>query len=291
MPLSPYEHAAASYAVSIEAVKFSRERLVPQLHGILAPNPRERAAILLFLRMHSWAESMALFDHAKHYQVSAVGARSLFELLVDLLLLAADKDGKDVDRYLRFPEIEKYRVARQRVSFRQRHAEFDIVDPAPLRAFVEAPGKEAEVKAIRLQLWGPDRNGKPQTKTHWSGLEMPGRVSRLGPKYESYYNELYSQLSWYVHSGSVGTSDRSAEDFDNVLGLAHWYAGAFFLEAMATVGKQLRIADADPNFFKDLNLIRELPGVVLTQARSRNEAATHDDVTPRGAGDGPKTSG
>lgn len=264
---TPRQRAEAFYARSVEAAQFSREVVIPQIQGLLRPSPRERAAILVFGRMHAWAESLALLDHAKHYQAAAAGARALFELFVDLLLLVADTDGKDIERFLCLPDVEKFRVAEKVARFRQEHSDFDIVDPTHLAAFVAAPGKAAEVDAIRLRLWGPDRKGRPQAKLHWSGLDMAGRTTRLGPRIESHYYELYSQLSWHVHSGPVGTEGRPLEDFDNLCGLAHAYSQEFFLESLATVGKQLRLPDAYPGFFAALNRLREIPGVALLRSQ------------------------
>lgn len=260
---TPHERAEAFYARSVEAARFSREVVIPVLTGILAPNVRESAAILLYCRMHAWGESLAVFDRGVHYQAAASAARSLFELLIDLLLLAADRDGKDVERFISFPDVERYRVAERLVAYRRDHPEFTLVDPAVMEAFVASPGKEEVIDARRLHLWGPDKRGKPQAKHHWSGMDLPRRAKRLGPKYESHYVELYAQLSWHIHAGSVGTAGRSEEDFDNACGMAHAYAQEFFLEAMAVVGKDLRLADAIPGYFTELNRLLHLPGMKL----------------------------
>ena len=135
-------------------------------------------------------------------KLALAAARSLFELFLDIKMLADDNTGVLVDTFNAFPEIEKYRVAAKIVNFCDTKAEKVKIDVTHQRAFINKPGKHQAVEQTIIKHWGmSEKNkGKPSRPQHWSGLSVADRAKYLGVEYEEIYQEVYSIQSWNIHS-------------------------------------------------------------------------------------------
>ena len=92
---------------------FSHEVMIPQLKALLGPTTEEIAIRDIYFKMYLFLGSAMTMNRLDHFQSVAALTRSLFELLLDMKILAADKTGDAVNRYNEFPEIERYRRAEQ----------------------------------------------------------------------------------------------------------------------------------------------------------------------------------
>jgi Family of unknown function (DUF5677) len=96
---------------------FGREVMIPQLKALLGSTGQEIALRDTYFKMHLLLGSAVTMNRLDHFQSVAALTRSLFELHLDMKILAADKTGDAVKRYNEFPEIERYRRAEQLIAF------------------------------------------------------------------------------------------------------------------------------------------------------------------------------
>ena len=124
---------------------FGREVMIPQLKALLVPNPQEIALRDIYFKMHLLLGSAVTMNRLDHFQSVAALTRSLFELLLDMKIIAADKIGDAVKRYNEFPEIERYRRAQQLIAFDAQHLGQIKHDLSAQRTFVSDSARQARV--------------------------------------------------------------------------------------------------------------------------------------------------
>jgi hypothetical protein len=147
---------------------FSHEVMIPQLKALLGPTSQEVALRDTYFKMYLFLGSAITMNRLDHFQSVAALARSLFELLLDVKLLAADKTGGAVKRYNEFPEIERYRRAEQLIDFDANHPNQIKHDLSVQRAFVADPARQTRVTS----MIGPKR----KYPEHWSGMNARARA-------------------------------------------------------------------------------------------------------------------
>lgn len=145
---------------------FGREVMIPQLKALLGPTAQESALCDIYFKMHLFLGSAITMNRLNHFQSVAALTRSLFELFLDMKMLAADKIGDAVKRYNEFPEIERYRRAEQLIAFDTKHPGGIKQDLTVQRGFVSDPARQARV----MNEIGPKR----KYPDHWSGMNARG---------------------------------------------------------------------------------------------------------------------
>jgi hypothetical protein len=151
---------------------FGREVMIPQLKALLGPTAQESALRDIYFKMHLFLGFAITMNRLDHFQSVAALTRSLFELLLDMKTLAADKTGDAVKRYNKFPEIERYRRAEQLIAFDTKHPDGIKQDLTVQRAFVSDPARQARV----MNAIGPKR----KYPDHWSGINARDRARNVG---------------------------------------------------------------------------------------------------------------
>ena len=74
----------------------------------------------IFFRTHALACSLTRLNNKVDFNAVAVIARTIFELLLDIKLLAAPKvKQKDLDRFISFPDVDRYRKANRIVDLQK----------------------------------------------------------------------------------------------------------------------------------------------------------------------------
>lgn len=190
---------------------FGREVMIPQLKALLGPTAQEIALRDIYFKMHLFLGSAITMNRLDHFQSVAALTRSLFELLLDMKIIAADKIGDAVKQYKVFPEIERYRRAEQLLTFDAKHPGQIKQDLSAQRTFVSDLARRARVMAaIGVKKRHPD---------HWSGMNARDRARHAGQ--ESLYVEVYALLSWYVHAGAAGTAGMGKDALESVFGVCH----------------------------------------------------------------------
>jgi hypothetical protein len=212
---------------------FGREVMIPQLKVLFRPTDQESALRDIYLKMHLFLGSAITMNRLDHFQSVAALTRSLFELLLDMKILAADKTGDAVKRYNEFPEIERYRRAEQLIAFDTKHPDQIKQDLSAQRAFVSDPARQARLTSTI----GP----KGKFPDHWSGMNARHRARSTGQ--EALYVEVYALLSWYVHAGSTGTAGMGKDALESVFGVCHGLIRRIFLDAIEVCARATKISE------------------------------------------------
>lgn len=264
--LSVRVRVEAFYKGTVEVSKFAGSVMIPLLRGQINLNDKEKSIVGTYYRMYLWIRLMADMKSRIHFQVAAAAARSLFELLLDIKILADDKTGEFIERFHAFPEIEKFRVAENIISFYHKHR--DYMKPSNIsqqRKFVNKPGRQEAIKQAILKYWGATIKGKPKHPKHWTGKSIQGRAHDLGLRYEKLYVRLFPILSWHIHSGSTGYAGFDEQGIEACFGVSHSIAQEAFLDATLICAEEMKISkvlDWLPNVIANLRLT---PGRVLTE--------------------------
>jgi hypothetical protein len=166
--------------------------MIPQLKALLGPSGQEIALRDVYFKMYLFLRSAITMNRLDHFQSVAALTRSLFELLLDLKILARDKTGDALKRYNDFPEIERYRRAEQLVKFDASNPNQIKQDLSAQRAFISDPQRQARVRSAI----GP----KGKYPDHWTGKNARKRARSTGE--EPLYVEVVRTLELVRARGS-----------------------------------------------------------------------------------------
>lgn len=245
--------------------KFAESIMIPLLKGQIQLSDKEKAIVGTYYRMYAWVRSMVAMNSRIHFQGAAAAARSLFELFLDIKTLSTDKTGEFVKRFHAFPEIEKFRVAKNLISFCDEHPNDTKLDDSRQRTFVNKPGKQQTIDQTIVKYWGVTRKGKPNIPEHWTGKNIRERARDLGLEYEELYVKTYPYLSWYIHSGSTGYAGLDEKGIEGCFGLSHSIAQQIFLDATLICAQEMKISIAVEWFHNAIANLRLTPGKVLVE--------------------------
>ena len=251
----------AFFAGTEQIAAFVDEVMIPLLRGLMQPNDKEQAIICTYYRMCLVMRAIKALNNVQHFQTVASTVRSLFELWLDIRMLAADSKGDLVRGYHAFPEIERYRVAEQLTSYANQHPGAIKLDLTPQITFLQNSAVTSRVVGSKIK----SRAGKLDFPSHWSGVKsIRARAAKLG--LEADYVEMYPLLSWYVHSGSTGVAGLSSEALESCFALCHRYAQRMFLDATVECARVTRIREATIDHFgRWIEELRLKPGFVITE--------------------------
>ena len=163
----------------------AEKQVSPVVRAKTARTLNEQALAGTYFRMALLSRTLAHLGDAQHFQVAAMVARTMFELLLDLKSLA---DRPDLtDQFFAFTRVNRFQKADQLADFLQRNPE---IDPTPHRAairFAADAERRRKVETECEKYWGrtnvAKRHGRdvsPAQPTkgelrwpkHWSGHDM-----------------------------------------------------------------------------------------------------------------------
>jgi hypothetical protein len=218
---------------------FSREVMLPLLKMLLVPSPQEVAVRDTYYKMSLLLRSVLLMNSLDHFQSVASLTRSVFELWLDLSILAQDAGGDAVRSYNEFPEVERYRVAEQLIRFATTSGQPLKMDISAQRAFhADVQRSQRIAKIVKAGL-----KGKRKYPDHWTNRSVRQRAIDVGQ--EVMYVEAYPQLSWYVHAGAAGTAGITRDGFEHVFGFCHSLIQRIFIDATSKCAKATKISALD----------------------------------------------
>ena len=277
----PLLEQVKAFAESSEHVRFLAADVInPLLESAMAmkPTDKEKAVVGCYYRAYAWIFTLAMLRDPIHFQAVAAGARSLFELWVDLKLLLGDTTGRAVKRYHAFPRVERLRAAQKIVEFSDSHPALKL-DCARQRALVSDPERKQEINSLVIQLWGKDKKAKTELPRHWSGKDLASRLPPGDIEMERIYNEQYPLLSWYVHSGSAGYVGLDENALKCCFALSHTIAQRASLASIELVAKEMKIMQAVEWLPYAIEKTRLGPGMLLLQEKCAG--AQHNVVAPQ----------
>lgn len=246
--------------------QYVQEELVPVIKNQIDLDDREKAIVGTYFRMCAWIYSMVAMNGPIHFQGAATAARSLFELLLDIKILADDNIGECVNKFHHFPEIARFNSAKKLVNFCNSHPSQSKINDFRQRNFLKGGKKEREIQKIIDKHWGKDSKGKqrkPNKLDHWTGMDARKRARSIGDHYESLYAQHYPRLSWYIHSGSAGYDNLNADDIEICFCLSHILAQDVFFEATTICAKEIKLIQALDDFYDEIKNIERAPGWIV----------------------------
>jgi len=210
--------------------------------------------------------TLATLREPIHFQAVAVGARSLFEIWVDIKLLVEDSTGESVRRYHAFPKVERFRAAKKIVEFSDANPALKV-DCVQQRALAQDPSKQQEIAALTVQFWGRDKKGDPIYPPHWSGRDLATRIPSGDTEAKRIYSEHYPRLSWYVHSGSAGYAALDEGAIGSCFALSHIMAQRVSLSSIELVAKEMKIMHAVDWLPDAIEKTKLVPGLLMLQGK------------------------
>lgn len=264
IPHTP-EMAAEGYAVGLRAIaEFNGWCLLPMLHNLVNPTPKEEALNLLFGRIRLLSETLLGLTDVKHFQSIVGASRTVVELYVDMHLLAHDLIQDGTDKFFAFERVQKLKAARRMVSFHAKYPHLRKRGVETFNAFINA--QKAAIDAERARLWG-----EKASLQHWTGINnFYDRPKDLGPDVQQFVNDGYDYRNWLLHSGAAGVNWQTDEALKALCANALSVVHAVAVGAVELIATELRIRETIENFTDRLSELLLIPGFVMTDARLRS---------------------
>lgn len=270
------ERASGLFHGTSASFEFSREQIIPQIRNVMNPSMKERAIIGTYFRMHAWVGSIVKLTSFEDFQGVSTGARSLFEMLLDIKLIEQDSSGEFIERFHAFPSVEHFRVTRKLVNFGKENKKALGNKYKSQQDYVDI--KTDMISDLATKHWGMDDKKRPIFPDHWSGLGIIERARKIGIEYLEEYYEDYSRLSWYVHAGPTCYAWFDEDDIVAAYGLAQVSATKCFLSAIKTCGNVFKINIAIDSFWEQLRKIERIPAEFVIEWRKKEAQKSSDAI-------------
>lgn len=232
--------AKTFFAYTKQLFQFAKNNLVFKLISSPRKNENEGVFVGIFLRMYLWMESLAALDRPSHFQGVAVALRSLFELFLDLKILADDKNGECYEKYIAFSEIEMFKEGLKKVKFYDQNYPEKTEKYFIQKQFTTDPERIKRITSNLKRFWPKDNIDDLGKIKHWTKMDARCRAGKIGIEYEEIYVEFYYQLSTIVHgSGLEFFRKLDKEQFEAYYAFCHETVHRIFIEAMKIVVKKM----------------------------------------------------
>lgn len=205
----PAERTRACHAVLNETWQFIRDNLIEMLKGKENGRTKRTAMLHSYGRMYSWVQSMVTLGNrhggqtaiVEHVFALAGCLRAVFELLLDVNLLAQEKVENASEKFFSFEKVARHKVANNSLALHQQYAHLTKEQVKMYGASGEAI--KAEIDESVVALWGRTKKDKPNRPDHWTGMTVVERARTLGGDCIRYYQHSYHYCNWCLHSGYI----------------------------------------------------------------------------------------
>ena len=170
-------------------------------------------------------------------------ARSVFELVLDLKILAADHST--ADKFFVFARVSKFRKVEQLVSFLDEHPTVDRANHQHAISFATDAQRQDEVEQECLLHWGTNSKGKPNWPKHWSGKDSWERAVQAVVEFAEIYRSQFFLQSYHVHSGPAGIQHLSRDALICSFGIAHRLIQQLAATATEIIGDEFHLFDTN----------------------------------------------
>lgn len=238
-----------------------QSRVVSVLETILARTDHEESLIAVFYRLHLMMRTLAKLSHPEDFQTVRSTARSLYELFLDLQLLASDNSL--AEKYWGFVDVERMRSALLIADFVAKNPtpELTRVHRAAISLATNVD-KVAECEGLLKRAWGITTDiGLDRTKKFprsWSQKSVRGSAEGLGVGFIEEYITEYPISSWFTHGGFAGIGGMSRQHLINSFGRGHHLAQDSYRKATLVLANYFRLFDAVPDLGK---CVQDLEGI------------------------------
>ena len=255
---------AAIFQGTLALNKFADKNVCPVVRAALQKTDHEKALAATYYRMCLFLRALAKLNDTVHFQVAAMAARSIFELLLDLKALA--KDATLTHKFLDFTWVSRYHKAKQLYNFLQANPNVDRTPHQHALALVNKPGvKQNREQMCKSHGW-VDSKGKLSWPEHWSGKKILIRAEEAGIEYEEIYRSQFFIQSYYVHAGGAGIDSMSREALESAFAIAHALVQRLFAEATRIITKAFHLFEGDESLHERLAAVSAAPAFFAVQA-------------------------
>ena len=244
--------------------EFAEKNVCPVVRAVLQKSDHETALAATYYRMCLLLRALAKLDDTCHFQVAAMAARSMFELLLDLKALA--KDPTLGQKFFDFTWMSRYHKARQLANFLQHNPDVDPTPHQQALALVNKPGVKQNREQLCKKHGWVDSEGKPTWPIHWSGKDTFARAKDAGIEYAEIYRSEFFIQSYYVHAGGAGIHSMSREALESLFAISHQLVQRLFAEATKIIGNAFHLFDADESLHQRLEAVSATPAFFAVQA-------------------------
>jgi hypothetical protein len=265
------QKAEAVFLGTCHLRRFIDETITSQVAGALQRTSLEEALAGTHRRIAVWMWSLEKLNDASDVQAVCAGARSVFELLIDLAELSEDHGNGE--RYHAFTLVERVYDAKLRVAFADASTKSDPSLAAQEREYISRKTVADQCDQLLDRFSWRKPSGDPAWPKHWSRVcSLPARCRKLGAEYERLYRFSYKRLSWYVHGGLVGIGGMDDDGLWAAFGWAHAHTQDVVRRALDIVCREFRLFDAIPGLRETLNDTSSAAGLALIDLMRRQES-------------------
>jgi hypothetical protein len=238
-----FAYAEAGYNECGLVRKFIAEVVAPRVNAVLGPKGahQRRTYRLLLERANFWLDSIDRLNKPGDVQAIASGARALFELVVDLTLLAHDPQGHPYEKFFSWEGSANFAAdERMDKTFQETGVPPEVADVVAATRAVLAKERPSVLEA-RKKYW------KGKHPPRWTGRHFDADVReadrlRGNRSLEQMYALVHARLCMNVH-GSTLANLRSLDEehYSANAGVGYSLIARFACDAAELV---LRLVDA-----------------------------------------------
>ncbi len=276
--ISPQTLGKLYFDSNCECCRLIDEKIIPVFDSQLDLHKRkitllsdyEIALIELFYRLHCLFSSQTRLTNGRDFNAVAINCRSIFELMLDIQLLANNLIENGIEKYHSFTKIDRYLQARKLKKFEKQYPEFDGKGIFPKQnrdKFLDE--KEAIIEKDLQDLWGKNSIKEAESLSHWSGINIYSRTQKIGKNSEHLYRELYTFLSSFTHAGNTATSGLSEDGLTGVYGISQNFSREFYKESFTTIARIFYLDKAIENFSYIQNFIENAPMEIIKEGLTK----------------------
>jgi Family of unknown function (DUF5677) len=253
--------AGCSHKATVALREFIDAAITPMFqHDVRKGDYHDRLRDI-YSRMQLWVRSLSELKEPMHFQAVCAGARSIFELLLDLRTLS--RNPSLVDQLVAFTEVNRYQNAQKTVKLLERHPEIDRTRYKQQAAVVADDDRRREHERTMSKYWPSEADKRRNGPSHWFKGSVYGQCRELGVEHELAYRTEYAHHCWFVHAALVGVDGISEEGLVNTFTRAHVLVQRSVINATEIVGELFHFFDARKELRQELDFLRVLPGKLL----------------------------
>lgn len=248
--LSVEERANAFYEGTAAIRRLIDDEICSIVLGQISKSDFEQAIAGTLYRIMLLLKGIEQLRDPLHFQIVNATARTVFELVLDLKLLASDQSL--VPKYFAFGRVSNFHKAVQLKSFLDLNPTIDQSRHRDALSFANNAQRKAEIERDCQKHWGKKKNGHLIWPEHWSGKDIAARSNDVGIEFLEIYRSQFFIQSLYVHAGPAGIQNISREALIYTFCISHC-----LIQQMTAIAAQVT-ADEFQRFSANTELRAEL---------------------------------
>ncbi len=261
------ERAKGFYAGSKEYCDYITNNIIGILKGIIKPNKRETLLIGLFGRFYGRLRDAVQLNNWIYFESTASATRTMFEILVDMILISKDTSSVSIDKYFEYIDLKKYDYMKKYYEYidAKKCSKNEFYYSA--KEYVDNINKSKDVASTIKQVWRAEK--LPKT---WTGNDLATNAENA--ELSEIYRYLYARLCWQTHSGLTHVLGFKQDYFINTYGEAHLNIQAFTMRMLRIFIGEFKLDKAMPNLMKSIETVEQVPAIsfIIQDLNKMNQA-------------------